>query len=62
MRDDVGVSGGDKIRRADSPLKAFGRLDTCRNVMRAYDLYRYNLYKEKYETHGKISKQLGRAE
>ncbi len=30
-------------------LAAFGALDTCADIMRAYELYRYNLFKEKYE-------------
>ena len=33
-------------------LARYGPLDSCRAVMRAYDLYLYNLYKEKYETNG----------
>ena len=36
-----------------SPLAAFGNLDTCRGVMRAYRLYRYYLFKEKYENYGR---------
>ena len=33
-------------------LARYGALDSCRAVMRAYDLYLYNLYKEKYENNG----------
>lgn len=35
------------------PLSYFGTLDTCRGVMRAYAVYRYNLFKEKYEKYGR---------
>lgn len=34
-----------------SELAEFGPLDTCLNIMRAYELYRYNLLKEKYKKH-----------
>lgn len=34
-------------------LAAFGALRTCRGVMRAYNLYRYYLFKEKYENYGR---------
>ncbi|MDE6201648.1 MAG: hypothetical protein K2M47_07245 [Clostridiales bacterium] len=36
-----------------SPLAKYGRLDTCRNIMRAYELYRYNLLKARYEQYGR---------
>ncbi|MDE6401067.1 MAG: hypothetical protein K2L54_00465 [Clostridiales bacterium] len=52
----------DLNKSGNSPLKAFGALDTCRDVMRAYELYRYNLFKEKYENDGTITGQLGRSE
>ena len=53
---------GENGANGENPLAAFGALDTCRGAMRAYDLYRYNLFKEKYEKHGTITGQLGRAE
>ncbi|MDE7165068.1 MAG: hypothetical protein K2O04_06600 [Clostridiales bacterium] len=37
----------------ESPLRAFGALDTCRGVSAAYKLYRYNLFKEKYQNYGR---------
>ena len=36
-----------------SPLRVFGTPDTCRGVMAAYLLYRYNLFKEKYQNYGR---------
>lgn len=39
--------------RSHSPLAKYGKLDTCRNVMRAYVLYRYNLLKARYEQYGR---------
>ena len=44
-------TGHSVARTSFSPLSAFGNLDTCRAVMRAYRLYRYYLYKEKYENY-----------
>lgn len=41
-------------------LAKYGKLDSCRAVMRAYELYRYDLYKEKYENNGRTERQLGR--
>lgn len=43
-------------------LLKYGKLDSCRAVMRAYELYRYNLYKENYENNGTTTGQLGREE
>lgn len=37
----------------DLPLAAFGACDTCRGVAMAYMLYRYNLFKEKYQNYGR---------
>lgn len=34
-------------------LLAFGACDTCRGVTEAYRLYRYNLFKEKYQNYGR---------
>lgn len=36
-----------------SPLAKYGNTDTCRGVMRAYELYRYNLLKSRYSNNGK---------
>ncbi|MDE6293741.1 MAG: hypothetical protein K2L88_03865 [Clostridiales bacterium] len=37
----------------EKPLSAFGKCDTCRGVTEAYRLYRYNLFKEKYQNYGR---------
>lgn len=42
-----------------SALEKFGPLDSCRGVIRAYEKYRYNLFKEKYCDHGTIKGQFG---
>lgn len=36
-----------------SLMLACGAPDTCRGVMRAYAVYRYNLFKETYEKYGR---------
>ena len=50
MCDGSGVTEHEKQDR--SALAAYGPLDTCSAVMRAYRLYKYDRIKEKYEKHG----------
>ena len=44
------------VQNSASPLAAFGPLDSCRAIMRAYEQYRYSLFKEKCEKHGSITR------
>lgn len=41
-----------------SPLTAYGRLDSCRAVVRAYELYKYHLNKEEYEKNARDHRPL----
>ncbi len=55
MCDGSGVTEHEKQDR--SALAAYGPLDTCSAVMRAYRLYKYDRIKEKYEKHGNDHEQ-----
>ncbi|MDE5592759.1 MAG: hypothetical protein K2I75_02380 [Clostridiales bacterium] len=48
-RASVGVKRCAPPHKPRSPLAKYGSTDTCRGVMRAYALYRYNLLKSRYE-------------
>ncbi|MCH5164797.1 MAG: hypothetical protein J1G01_00145 [Clostridiales bacterium] len=60
MCERIEESGGNKAadsgQKPSSPLAEFGPLDSCRAIMRAYEKYRYNLFKEKCEKHGSITR------
>ena len=49
MRDELSCAQDNAGGEFVSELAAYGPLDTCRDIMRAYARYRYELLKEKYE-------------